>query len=603
MAQAAALSPMRWPTTAVLAVILVALGTFFYLYEVRQGPAREKAAEVKDRVWKELESQDVEEVAITRKGETVRLKKAGDAWALAAPVEGRAEKQPVEDLAASLASLRIEREIEASPAKPADFGLAPPAAEITFKAKGQEHRVRLGSKNPTGIWVYAQVEDKPAVVLVSDSLLRDAEKPVADFRDRAVLAFERKDVKELEVKTPSGQGVTAQLKGTEDWQVTAPVAVPADRDQVSSLLEKLKGAKIKEFVSEAPAGSKGPDPYGLLRPLRLTLWLGEGKDRAAKTLRLGKTVPDKKTVYAQREGDPTVFTVDEELVKTVPSSVTALRDKTVFVYDRGKLERVELESPKGRVTLALEGGAWRVTAPAQLKVDEGAMGDLLWKARDLRARDFVADDAKALARFGLDRPQVRLSVWEKDAKEPKTLLLAPARDKKDLAYAARTDGGPPKTIVLVDAKALADLARSAQDLRDRSVFASFDARDVAKVQIQRGDQTLVLERTGEEEWQLVAPKRGKARGTRVSDLVWTFRNLKWRDVVAEQGWDPGKYGLERPAITITLTDKDGKTLAALAVGAREKGDAYVRVPGQPALYALDPKNLGELPAMPEDLLL
>ena len=39
---------MRWKTTAVLAVLLVGLGTFFYVYEVRQGPAREKAASEKD---------------------------------------------------------------------------------------------------------------------------------------------------------------------------------------------------------------------------------------------------------------------------------------------------------------------------------------------------------------------------------------------------------------------------------------------------------------------------------------------------------------------------------------------------------------------------
>src|SRR5262249_41762445 len=155
----------------------------------------------------------------------------------------------------------------------------------------------------------------------------------------------------------------------------------------------------------------------------------------------------KKTVYAQREGEPAIFTVDEELVKAVPTSPIALRDKTVFNYDRSKLARIELESPKGKVALAIEGSVWRITAPTALKADEGAMSDFLWKARDLRAKDFVADDSKTLARFGLDHPQVRLSVWEKDAKEPKTLLLAPAKDKKDLAYAAAASGGP---VVAVD---------------------------------------------------------------------------------------------------------------------------------------------------------
>src|SRR5262249_24857485 len=259
---------------------------------------------------------------------------------------------------------------------------------------------------------------RAGVVVVRDSNLRDAEKPVADFRDRTVLAFERKDIKGLEVKTAGGPGVTAQLKGADQWSVTSPLTAAADRDQISSLIDKLKGAKIRDFVTEPPA-AKTPDPYGLERPLALTLWLGEEKDRAAKTLRLGKAVPDKKTVYAQREGDPTVFTVDEELVRAVPTSATALRDKTGFAYSREPVERVELESPKGKVALAMEGGAWKLTAPMALKADEASVNDLLWKVRDLKAKDFVADDQKSLARYGLDQPQVRLSVWEKDVKEPK----------------------------------------------------------------------------------------------------------------------------------------------------------------------------------------
>ena len=86
------------------------------------------------------------------------------------------------------------------------------------------------------------------------------------------------------------------------------------------------------------------------------------------------------------------------------------------------------------MALALQDGKWRITAPVALRADEGAMSQVLFKARDLRAKDFVAEDAKRLAAYGLDKPQIRITVWEKDAKEPKALLLAPGREK-DRAYA------------------------------------------------------------------------------------------------------------------------------------------------------------------------
>ena len=587
---------MHWKTTGILVALLLALGIFYYVYEVREGPAREKAAEVKGRLWKDLQVKDIDDVVLKREADTLHLKKSGDRWAMVTPVESRVDAGPVDGLTSSLASTRVEREIDPSPSKLGDYGLETPAAEVTFTAKGQTRGLRLGGKNPTGTWVYAQEAGKPAVFLAPESLLQDARKAAADFRDKTVLTFETKDVKGLAVRPAAGPAIEAALKGADDWQLTLPLAARADRSQISGLLDKLRAAKIKEFVAESPPTLA---EYGLDRPLRLALILGEGKDRAEKGLRIGKTVPEKKAAYAQREGEPGVFLVEDELVKAVPTAPTGLRDKTVFPYDRAKVERLEVESPKGKVALTLEGGAWKITAPVALKADEAATSDLLWKARDLRAKDFAAEDQKRLGAYGLDHPEVRLSIWEKDAKAPRVLVLAPAKEK-DRAYAAVPGEGP---VAAVEASALADLGRSVQDLRDRALFAAFEARDVTRVQIERTAQTLVADRTGEDDWALSAPKKGKARGPRLTDLVWAIRNLHWKEIVAEQGADPVRYGLDHPVATLTLSGKDGKTVAALAVGKTESGQTFVRVPGQPALYAIDGKALGDLPGSPEDLLL
>ena len=49
---------MRWQTSLVLAVLLLAVGGFYYVYEIRGGPEREKAETRKGRVLT-AESQDV----------------------------------------------------------------------------------------------------------------------------------------------------------------------------------------------------------------------------------------------------------------------------------------------------------------------------------------------------------------------------------------------------------------------------------------------------------------------------------------------------------------------------------------------------------------
>src|SRR3989440_10833706 len=85
----------------------------------------------------------------------------------------------------------------------ADSGLDYAAADMTLTLKdGKTVGLTLGAKNPTGVWVYAREQGKPAVFVLGESVLRDATRPVADFRDRMVLAFDAKDVTGFEVTLP-----------------------------------------------------------------------------------------------------------------------------------------------------------------------------------------------------------------------------------------------------------------------------------------------------------------------------------------------------------------------------------------------------------------
>lgn len=591
---------MRWRTTVVLALVLVGLAVFYYVSEVRQAPERERAEAERGRLWPGLEAGQVEEVVVTRAGTEVRLRRTAQGWRLVAPVEAATDGRAVDEVVRALVALRVEREIEPDPARAAEFGLDRPAVEVRFRARGEERRVRLGARSPTGGGVYAQADDRAGVVLVGGALLRAADRPADDFRDRTLLVFQPAEVRALEIIPRQGPILQARRKGPEEWELTAPVTAPADPEQVSQLLDTVWRARIREFVSERP---ESPAPYGLDRPTRLILWVGEEKTRVARGLRLGDAVAAKRAVYGQRDGEPGVFLLDESVARAVPTTVAGLRDRTVLAFDRTRVERIELTSPKGALTLVAEGGtAWRVVSPVSQPADATLVSQLLTRLKNLRARGFAADDARRAAEFGLDRPAVRVVLWERDRQSPKTLALTPARrgrgpatgagDEPAEAYALAGGAGP---IMRVEAALLEELSRSPQDLRDRSLFGQLDPTAVQRLVLARGAETVVVERSGEG-WRLQSPTPGRARAARVNDLLWTLQSLRWRDLVAAGGWDPARYGLDRPTATLTLAGREGQTLAALAVGRREQETLYVRIPGQPELYVLDARALGELPA-------
>src|SRR2546425_365795 len=266
---------MRWQTTAILAVVLLALGAFYYVYEIRGGPERAKVEAQKGRLWT-VDAADVTEVELRRGGEVVTLKREPDGWRLVGPVTARGDRGKVDETLTTLTTARVDREIESAPTRLEAYGLDKAAAVVTLRLKnGRQLGLQLGVKNPTGVWVYAREADKPAVFVVSDTVLRDVTRPLADLRDKTVLAFGQRQVTAFEVVTPEETLAVEQVDGR--WRLTRPVPLAADAETVTAFLDKLGSTRIKEFVAESP---KSLAPYGLVRPLRVSIHTGRDQDRA-----------------------------------------------------------------------------------------------------------------------------------------------------------------------------------------------------------------------------------------------------------------------------------------------------------------------------------
>jgi Domain of unknown function (DUF4340) len=587
---------MSWKTLTVLAVLAAGLGGFLVVDSYWLTPKREKTASVQGRLWT-IEPKDVEVLTIKRKADTVKLKRAGDGWEMLEPVKTRANSGAVNETVTGLATARVDREIDPNPAKPGDFGLEPPEALVTLEVKGQAAPLTLavGGKNPTGVWVYAREGSKPAVVAIGDSVSRDVTRPVAEFRDRVLFAFDRRNVSAVDLDL-DGSKMTLEAEEGGKWRIAKPGPYRGDAEMITEMLDKLASASVKEFLGPP----KSPVAYGLDRPSRVTLWLGKDKDRTSKTLLLGKVDAAKKGVYVQRQGEPEVLLAASETWDKLPKTVAAARDKVVFAYAYDKVSRVELESAAGTVALQRDGITWNITAPEALKADTGAVNGLLWRLRDLRASGFLDESPAGIARY-LSKPDVTVKIWEEGVKEPKTLLLGLSKAIRVGEVMGVAAPGRQGSVFMVEAKDVRELSKTATDLRDKTVVATFDMKEVKRVRLSVGDKRLLLERRGEDEWRMLEPSKGPAKEIKVTGLLLTLRALKWKEIAAADGADAARFGLDKPEVEIAVLKADGTEIAGLVIGRSDPKLSYVRSKSSPAIYAVDPKLLEDIRKAPSEI--
>jgi hypothetical protein len=126
-------------------------------------------------------------------------------------------------------------------------------------------------------------------------------------------------------------------------------------------------------------------------------------------------------------------------------------------------------------------------------------------------------------------------------------------------------------------------------------------KDVRRIRVTAGGKRLLLERKGQDDWQVLEPTKAPAKEFKVTSLLLALRALKWKDIASPDGADPARYGLDKPEIEVTVLKADGSEVANLTVGRTDDKVAYVRSKLSPAIYAVEAKTLDDIRKAPTDI--
>jgi len=417
------------------------------------------------------------------------------------------------------------------------------------------------------------------------------ERQQAEQQAKKIFLFEDDQVKGLTLEHSGKEIVLTKAKDGE-WTITAPIETEADKGTVDGLVRNLKSAETDRIVADSTADLGA---FGLDEPeVKVSLLLGE---EHTEPLCIGNKSPTGSYIFANMGGSHEVFTTRSSLLSNVKKELFDLRDKRVLGFEKDEVEKLELnQRGKPLFVLSKTGSEWQMEQPQKLQGDRSEVNNILNKLKNGKAKAVVTEKASSLKSYGLDKPDVVVTLWLGKDKAKKQLKIGD--EKAPDRYYAKDEARDP--IFTVDSTFVVELRKDLFDLRDKEIVRFLRDR-VNKIELVYADSSIVCQKDTSDNWRVTAPVVQKAKKWKVSGLLSDIETLKAEEFVAEQATDLSRYGLDTPQITAKLWD-DREIQTQVSLG-KVKGDlVYAKVRGKEAVYLVKDRIVEKLSLKVADLV-
>jgi Domain of unknown function (DUF4340) len=370
------------------------------------------------------------------------------------------------------------------------------------------------------------------------------------------------------------------------WKVTEPVDTGADGSVVDASVDNLTSARITQTEPYAPDRLKafGLDPAQISVEFQL-------KNGTKHTLLIGEKVFDGSSVYTIIDGAKSVSVLPDSVLTSTDKKIDDWRDHTVLHLTSNQVPSFTLKNPTGEMVLSKIKDRWNFTKPTETRADQDSIDALLTAVQNGKFTNVASEKAEDLGKYGLASPAVNLTASDDTGK--KFTLLIGKKDGND--YFARDASRP--TVFHVNSDLYSQLTKAFGDLRDKKVL-HLDAANMNRVEI-RGDHGTIVASSKGDAWTFELPNAQKGKPAASSKIFDPLTALHADQVIDHAGGDVTSK-LSKPAIEITLTDKDKKT-TTLRISKPAGDVVYAQSTDSPAVYKLKKLDFDNLNFDPSSL--
>jgi hypothetical protein len=409
-----------------------------------------------------------------------------------------------------------------------------------------------------------------------------------------VVQFDRDKISKISIRTNDTK-IDLEKRGGV-WFMEKPVQDRADSMAVAQLFTTAESLKSEEAIpTEKKSGEKDPlREFGLGGPETRLIFTG---DKKPVEILFGKDTAVEGKLYVRLDDSKTAHVIGNDLKNQISKKPDEFRDHKLTSVLSTQVHKVVIKTKAGEIAVEKKDAHWSLTKPFKARGNDQKIGDLIAQAANARVDSFVADSAN-LGSLGLQEPRGSVALSIEGGKEHVVLQIgAPLEKENEKTYVKLST----RSSVLVVPSSLDSLLDTKpNDVRDRNLLR-VESDIVDRITIEgSGREKIVLARK-EESW--VRKVDGKDQAINVAaarKLLGELQNAQVADFVADVATELPKYGLDQPAVKVTLssyasentadTNAGEKPIVAVLFGKTEGEAVYAKLDEEPFVVSV-PKGL------------
>ena len=371
--------------------ILFLVGGGYFLYTKKIEKEKEEKKLIEKKIFF-IPEEKVSYVSIKNGEKKIECFKEKGKWKIK-PGNFDADSNEIKNLIDNILKIEKERKLEGVENLD-EFGLGKKNKKITVGNLGEKFSLIIGEETPTGSYYYGTTDNKN-IFLVSKWNINDIiEKNVFDLRDKRIIPakIEKEKIEKIEIK--KGRNRYVIERKNKKWEIIYPLKDLADKNEVENIISDILEKKVKSFEKKETGISTSAYIKILSEGKEYSLFLGKEKD--------GK-------IFAKNSIKPWVFTIDKEILDTLPESIDDLREKDVFTFEKENVVAVEIENKNGKFTLIKKDKGWKIEK-SKKKISKEKVDSFLDDLKFIEIDKFLKFSKENLKKYGLLNPDIKVTV-------------------------------------------------------------------------------------------------------------------------------------------------------------------------------------------------